>query len=197
MTSERPLPSAEILRRLGQADPSLYSIGRAPVQAVMTVADLSRSIASDPVEARAYKDLSVPGNPAPNERPIGFVQCRSAGGLVVEALVVEDPSPSGFFGPNNVSVTIATAVAPGWHGIVEDVPLDIGGVATRSRSFYCYTVTDRDPSIGNWEFVNNPAFGSSLRFYVPSGSLFVFQCSLVNSTMRCAFTWREIPEPIS
>jgi len=186
-------PSAEILRRLGISSPELYSVGRQPMVPTMQLLDFSRSIATEPVEARGYKDALAPlvgGSFA-----ICGLQARSPGGCLIEAFVVEDPLPGGYFGPNNVSFSLLPQMPAAWLPTVLDTPgLGIGGVAIRSTAFIAYTLTDRDPALANWEVTNNPTLQGNLRCFLPSGSVFAVQNHLVSGALQIAFVWRELAE---
>ena len=189
-------PSAEVLRRLGITDPDLFDMGGRSVQPTAQLFDFSRSIASEPIEARAYKDLVVPL--VGGLYAAAILQMVAPGGGVVEAVALEDPLPSGYFGTNGVWFSILPSgtdpilfdVAP---GLFTEPQLDIGGLATRSIIYGGYTAVDRYPQF-NWEPFNNPVFAQSFRLFVPSGALLVFQSTFNGGPLQIAFVWRELAE---
>jgi hypothetical protein len=191
MSFDAKYPSAEVLRRLGVSDPRMYGIGSAPLQGTIQVLDLSRSAAAEPFEARGYKDLLTPligGSFA-----LCVLHCRAPGGLVLESFVLEDPLPSGYFGPNQVSFTLTQQLDPTWT-LIPAPGLDVGGLSVKSTPYLGYTLADRDPAVGNWEVTNNPALQTPLRLFLPSGSVFVVQNQLVSGPLQVALLWRELAE---
>jgi len=176
--------TADVMRRLGITDPQHFAVGSQPLQGTIQVLDLSKSVATDPVEARAYVNAENPG--------LGglftwlMLWARSAGGLVVERLSVETAGAVTSF------LVSAFPINPDIPGSSpEHLPLNIGGVPVRSTVYLVHDDADRDPIFGNWELFS-PVLLADLRIFVPSGSTLVVANHAIGAPLRCAFSFREI-----
>lgn len=124
-------PSTEALKRLGIVEPEVFYPSGGELTPTIQVADLSRSVASEPVEGRVYRFVVQAGSIG--RLSVFELRCMAPGGLVVERGFLAFPPDSSASGSTadgaqvqvdgNRFVTVPSSSAG----------LDIGGVATRSE----------------------------------------------------------------
>ena len=184
MSAPGKFPSGEVLRRLGMLNPAgLYGMSGAPLQGTVQVLDLSRSVASEPVEARAISYNNVAGGPG--AYGIGALQSRSPGGLLVERVSILAPTLAPF---PSTQVFFAVLAASPFTGVPSAAAkVDVGGIATRSLVTRASQATPFAPQM---------QFGKAFESYsifVPPGSFLAFQ--VLVDPLEMFVAWRELQEP--
>ena len=91
MTGAR-FPSTQALRRLGIVDPTVFYPEGGRMTPTIQIADLSRSVATEPVERRAI--IHVIQNNVLGAQSTFELSCRAPGGLIVEGAHVAFPPDS-------------------------------------------------------------------------------------------------------
>lgn len=184
----------DALNRLGVKGSSLPELAGG-VQPVMVIADLSRSVASELVEARRIaSDRIAAGGLGTWSNYI--LHARSPGGLVVESLVVVLET-SGFAQPVCFWEVGPRAVA-GISGQVADIGGAAGVGFTRidyeagpivsQNAFFCLNpISAAVPPTEFWT-----AFPS--RIFVPAGSALTLSHELANLDLRVEIVWRELAD---
>jgi len=183
-------PSAEILRSLGVDQPNLFTLTGRDVLPVITLLDLSRSVSSEPMEARGFAAASVTLSGV-NHGKFAF-KARAPGGCVVEFLLINMEAGGG--GPGqfllriqSVEVETSWAVGATAMGVAQvggrdafSVP-EFGLSAANTLSFPLVPYTD-------------VPFGH--RWYVRSGRTLEIHsnASTPGMVMTVFFQWRELPE---
>lgn len=173
-------PTAGVLRRLGISDPEHYAISGGPMVPTVQLLDLSRSLATEPIEARGYKWIELFGQ-------VGYavlrLNARGGAALVVERLFVEDPA-----GENACSFAVEPIV--GFVEAAQQTPTNIGGVAITATLESAASLVDR-PTPPNWEAVNRSVLLEP-RIFVPSGFRLSVQNHTINARLALAVLWREL-----
>jgi hypothetical protein len=182
--------SVEALRRLGIPDPEVY----APDNLVQTmqVLDLSRSVATEPVEARGYVCvylLASGGHFGTWE-----LYSKAPGGIVIENLMVTE-QPSSFPAGTVLAVRDTRVTVPAAPGV--QIGCSIGGEPVRSDWGFANLVAPLvGPDLQIIPFINNPnqQVQVPMRIYVPAGSVLVVHCTTGGTNMVIGAVWRELQD---
>jgi len=182
----------EVLRRLGLNDARALAFGNAPIQTTIQVGDLSRSVASEATEARAFVGFEIaPGGPG-NISSLDLL-ARAPGGVITEALIIAQPpypptlvgNPTAVWGvvagnsPSRVALPL---------GISPLLPNQIGGVRARSEVVVGYTGVQLPVAQEYHPLIDG------LRIFVPSGDALVLQSLPTQIILRGLLAWRELAD---
>ena len=190
--SPRPttISTSRVWSALGIKGGELPSMQLSAYQPVMVMADFSRSLTSEPIEARGLF-AGVIDNVSSFHRAFLEFQAVAGGGVIVERLVCDVTTA---FGGNALCVDMSPG--PFWAGAPVG-KLDIGGAATRSLLFARHS---SDAPSGNEQIISMPANVpsdlSEFRLYIPSGWWLEVFCYATDTPMRVTMVWRELQEPI-
>lgn len=182
-------PTSELLRRLGYDAPHAMTLGGGAAVPTMQVLDLSRSVASEPVEARAVVTAQAPGFAGIHS--IVELHSRTPGGMIVERLFpIEPVTLNGWWLQIDGSAVLAGP--PGQGGAVGASSfLNIGGV--RARAVYAIGAGDFPPSpSGGAGCVWGPGQFDDIRIYVPNGQLLRTGPRNINTAFEVAIVFREL-----
>lgn len=186
-------PSAEILRRLGVDRPQLFDAAGERLVPTMTVLDMSRSIATEPVEARGYCRVAM--QLFPGQLTTFQLRCLAPGGVLVERLVIISPGGLGGIATSVAvipqSVALALPAAP--------APISVGGLSVNSVPEIGPTVALQPGAALGIPYQVVDSFGFSSPFelgfnlYVRAGEVLIVQPGAA-SELQMAVAWRELPE---
>lgn len=181
-------PSAEILRRLGAPEPNLFDAHGGELVPTMTVLDLSRSLASEPVEARGYA-RATQGAVAGQFSTWNLI-ARAPGGIIVERMILESPDTAAIGTAMAILPRISSEPLP-----AGPEPLSIGGLSIQSSQEIGATVVLQPGApLVPWQDIASFNRGNPLeRIYVPTGSVLCVQPGAATVLIVSA-TWRELPE---
>jgi len=160
----------------------------AAMQPVVVMADMTKSFAPQRFEARGIAGVRV-GAPGALNLAVYQLECRGAGGLVIEQITL---------GAVSVSQTDhwfqGVFPFPGTIGLTPSPTVQQGGGETLSvyRSGTNALASALTPVVASYSPQSNAL---PLNVFLPAG--FLWELSwIVNSESFCAITWREIPEPV-
>jgi len=181
-------PSTEALKRLGIVEPTVFFPSGGALQPTIQVADLSRSIATEPVEARIWYAADIPPG-APGTRGTFELLCRSAGGLIVEYLRNLLPG-DGENAPLDATLGAGVVIAPGefLSGHSRTSQLDVGGIEGRGLTRNGFTASIS--ALHRWYNSVSPT-----PVYVRAGEVFRMQSlSTTGARFSMAILWRELTD---
>lgn len=184
------LATSKVWSALGVKGGQLPSMQIGEYQPVMVMADFSRTLTAEPIEARAIVagtvDVNIPGLDHAHLQ----LQSVAGGGIIVERLLIDCTTALG-----RNAVIIQIQGVPFFAGAVVS-KLDVGGPATRS-----IVTADDFPGgpAGGEVVINNPPNVpidlSEFRTYLRSG-WFLHLWNYDADVMRVTLAWRELQEPI-
>ncbi len=182
-------PGTEALRRLGIVEPEVFSIEGGRMTPVMIMADRSRSVATEPVEARGYLFVSVPASAG--DRGQVELHSRAPGGIIIEFFNYLEP-------PDLVAADITTGVflaVEDGASFLADTGVaqiqNVGGLAVRSIGI------SGASGIGFRGLLVPNSLGTNARataIYVPAGSFLSIHSRALNARFTAVILWRELPE---
>lgn len=185
-------PSAEILRRLGMPDPEVFDARAGTLIPTMQILDLSRSVATEPVEARGY--CRAISQAVAGQFTTWQLHCRAPGGTLIERFRLIQPDPG--------AIGVWCAVIPGV--VAEPLPLaptpiSVGGIRVMTQHAIGPTVVLRPGApLVPWQELHS--LGTSglgvldtFGIYVPAGDVFIVQPGAA-ALLEVAAAWRELPE---
>jgi len=177
-------PSTEALRRLGISDPEVFYPKGGELTPTIQVADLSRTISTEPVEGRGYFWDALPA-PLAGVFARMELHCRAPGGLVVERLqMLTDDGEANVFAAAGALFSIdGSGLFTAGLAIGES----IGGVQVRSRAVIDGTVVV--PSGPRWFNAMSP----TTIFLAPTQVLSITQRTAAQA-LSVGLIWRELAE---
>jgi len=180
-------PSTSALRRLGIVDPTVFYPEGGRMTPTIQIADLSRSVSTEPVEARAIIHAIHP--PAIGFHATFELYCRAPGGLIVEGAHLAFPPDSSDVGSSVDGAQLQidnTTLIPQPPPPSPLAHLNIGGIAVRSLTARGNTL----PGGGGQRWHND----FTHPIYVRSGEVFRIVTQQTNIFLFFTMTWRELDE---
>jgi hypothetical protein len=188
VTAPTTLAVSRVLSALGVKGGQLPELGLHSYQPVIIMGDFSRSLASEPVEARGFTAGVI--DPFGIQRPHLQFQCVAGGGAVLETVILEATEG---LGANILYIEVGSA--PFISGAALNKH-DIGGRPT--RSLWTADTVLGGPS-GNETTIQYPPNTvidlSPLRWFVQPGQ-FVSFSNANDDNLKFVMSWREMEEPI-
>ena len=168
----------ELFSRLGIKGARGMDLDGRPARPVVTVADFSRTLTSEPIEARAISGFEVA---APGFPDLATIRIQPVG----RAVVIEQASLAASTGPLRVHSRSASFAFPGTPGTV-----DVGGVATVARV---------DGGVGNFAGLGFAVLPSpfqlpDLRWYVAPGAELYISAQDSTADLEASIIFRELSQ---
>lgn len=185
MSSPLTLGFSKAANRLGLKGGSLPAVTRAgELTQVMVVGDLSRSLASEVFEARAFSGALINAGGVGNLSAFA-ITARSPGGIVVERIIADSSST-----PFNLRANVGRSPGP-WLGAGPGPShkRDVGGVATVSDAQIGYKSA---PAAAPLLRLDVTEFGD--RWYLEPGETLELIHALANMDLFVWIQWRELAD---
>lgn len=192
MSAPNTYAVSQLLGSLGVKGGSLPRIALSTYQPVLVMGDFSKTLASEPLEARGFSaefTAAVGGKIIKAE-----IKSMSPGGIVLErlclsmtewAVALKYAHLSINWNPYSSALSMADVVPVGGRDPVSFVKYGADDATAIARqATICFPVGERVIDL------------SDQRIYVPGGKHLLIQSGHLGMSMGYEFIWRELPDPI-
>lgn len=191
MSGSNTYAVSQLLGSLGAKGGQLPRLALATYQPVMVMGDFSKTLASEPLEARGLSAEWISGSAG---KVCKFeLRCVAPGGLVVERLCISMIQWDAQYKWASLSININSYVG----GSAADI-IPIGGGTPRSLVYYDEAVATGIARQATLSFPTDSRIIdlSQQRIYVPPSKKLLVQSNHNGIAMGFELIWRELPEPI-